>query len=100
MFCPELPLSFQSVTVKGHNGPEKINPSKEGFGTFHLREIQAGGSSGVHKCAEVHIFKMFNTPSCSCLEKSHENVKERMDSVSFLEFKTMSDSNKIKSNSD
>ncbi|KAI9520370.1 hypothetical protein NQZ68_018678 [Dissostichus eleginoides] len=42
---PCLPLRFQSITVKGHNGPEKINPSKEGFGTFHLREIQAGGSS-------------------------------------------------------
>lgn len=64
---PRLPLSFQSVTVKGHNGPEKINPSKEGFGTFHLQEIQAGGSSGVHKCAEEHIFSV-NTPTCSCLE--------------------------------
>lgn len=36
LFFPRLPLGFLSVTVKGHNGPEKINPSKEGFGPFHL----------------------------------------------------------------
>ncbi|TNN79769.1 hypothetical protein EYF80_010003 [Liparis tanakae] len=73
-----LPLSFQSVTVEGHNGPEKINPSKEGFGTFHLQEIPTGGSSGVHKCPEVHIFKSTYTYNY-CHMKSASHNKRGMD---------------------
>lgn len=75
--------------MKGHNGPEKINPSKEGFGTFHLGEIQAGRSIGVHKCAQVHIFKRCYYPYLRFPGKSHQNITKETDSIFLLELKNM-----------